>query len=175
MSTPRISLDLDVSWLAPGLLLYGRTGAPAGGSAVFRLVSHSGVACRPTTDGKYELAATKAVARYVALYSITTIRNGWEPFAQPAPAAYVPRGYKELIRVAFNEHTLLIERNAYRGTWSSLVARDDEYALLAGGATVETLRPAAEWIASATNESDERVFEIIVALSHERIPVTRAA
>lgn len=174
MSAARIWIDLNVDRLDTGLLLYGRTGA-RGGCAAFRIVRHSGVSCRATAGGQHELVATNAVARYGALYSIATVANGWEPFAQPAPAAYLPRQYENFIRVACDTHTLLLERNAYRGKWSSLMNPSDEYSLLTGGATLEVLRPAAEWIAAATTVPVERIFEMIAAMSGDRVDVSRAA
>lgn len=65
-----------------------------------------GYACRIELSGvgeSSEAARTKAhrdeaVRLYLAYYSPAVIENGWQPYDQPSPSAYMPLGYAESVR-----------------------------------------------------------------------------
>ena len=94
----------------PGVVILGGGLQPRVAMAL-RVVWHSGASLEQSPGNAWRCSFT-APARclWVGWYSSQVLANGWEPFDQPHPAAYVPLGYRHLSLAKLRDQSLVFHQ-----------------------------------------------------------------
>jgi hypothetical protein len=80
-----------------GVLLVGTV--HPGVAAVFRAIRHVGaIATRHPGARSTFVFSASPLAEWLGWYSSRILANGWQPYDQPDPAAYMPLRYEALVR-----------------------------------------------------------------------------
>jgi len=88
--------------------------ARPGLSGVIRLVVHRGLSIRPAGAHTLLVRAPAAATFWCAFYTSPILRNRWEPYDQPNPAAYMPFPYIEFDKIPLGETgAFLVQREAH--------------------------------------------------------------
>jgi hypothetical protein len=95
-------------------------------SAVFQVIVYDVLSVRQIDSGIRQVASKNSTVLQYAVYSDELLQNGWEPFEQPSPCAYVPSAYADLVeRPLAHFGALLIGQRARRGEFQAFLAEGD--------------------------------------------------
>ena len=109
---------------APKITIEGRF--HPGVCAVFRVVVHDAVSVQQVNERAREIRVENAVVYHCAVYSERVLTNGWQPFEQPSPCAYLPLRYSQLLQKPLGPYgAVLVERHARRGDFHTFVVSGD--------------------------------------------------
>jgi hypothetical protein len=94
-----------------GVLLIGKTQPDV--AAVFRIVRHAGATATSSSNRQLRFAfGSAASSQWLGWYSSRILANGWQPYDQPHPAAYIPLGYDHLAKQQLPAHGVLLRQSA---------------------------------------------------------------
>jgi len=97
----------------------------SGASATIRILMSSQLAVAPVNDEMSSVIAENAVVIRAAVYRDSVLKNGWQPYDQPSPAAYVPLSFKAMKRHRLRGFgQLLVEAQPSRGPVSTFTYRE---------------------------------------------------
>jgi hypothetical protein len=109
----------------PGIML--QTVGRAHVAAVCRIIVHTGLRVESVGGGSSIVKAETASVVRVAIYSGLALANGWEPFNQPIPAAYMPLAFDAFDRISLDETgaELLVQSRPHNEQLRAIVVNDD--------------------------------------------------
>lgn len=172
----RDTMVVEASDLPAGIFVHGTTTA-GGGSATLRLVLHNGLALRDAPEKWRKIIADDAVVQHAAIYSEAIVANGWEPHAQPSPAAYLPRTYGDLVCAGMSrEMHLFVDAQPRRGRATHYVHPEQTSTFVFAAERSLELRAVARLVAGATGTAPRDILALLTGMVRgERSQLTRAA
>jgi hypothetical protein len=94
---------------APRVILVGAT--QCGVAVTLRVVSNvEATVATSLQERSITALGSAAVVRWLAWYAPRILANGWQPYDQPHPAAYMPLGYEHLTRQELPDHGVLLRQ-----------------------------------------------------------------
>ncbi|HYK02390.1 MAG TPA: hypothetical protein VE974_11595 [Thermoanaerobaculia bacterium] len=106
-----------------------------------------------------------------AFYGSEVLANGWQPYDQPNPAAYIPLGYEALDRYDTDCGAILVEhRRQHRQLWRELVEEEPHFVY----ALSSTWSEAAKFIEALARRNGVSADHAaaLAARIHERLLAT---
>lgn len=169
-------IDVEASVLPAGILVHGTTTA-GGGSATLRLALHYGLALQDAPEEWRRIVANDAVVLHAAIYSEAIVANGWEPHAQPSPAAYLPRTYGDLVHTGISRGMhLFVDAQSRRGRATHYLHPEQASTFVFAAERALELRAVARLVAGATGAAPRDIMALLTAMVRgEQQQLTRAA
>ena len=97
-----------------------------GESAVFRIVIHGPVTIQTIAGRVRDVRAPRATIVQCAVYGTAVLKNGWKPYEQPSPCAYLPLDYSDLKRKPVPQFgAAFVERRVRHGDFQTFVIDGD--------------------------------------------------
>lgn len=116
-------------------------------AASAEVIRHDGVTVIESGNATKVIKGAVVELIRFAFYSERVLRNGWEPFDQPHPAAYMPLRYTTLERVDVAGGAFFIQRHAvHQALWRALPIEQESSTL------------------SFISESHDELMEVISAM-----------
>ena len=106
-----------------------------------------------------------------AFYGDEVLANGWQPYDQPSPAAYIPLGYEALDRYEVDRGAILVEqRPQHRQLWRELLD-EEPHSVYALSSTWHEVAAFIEALACRNGVSAKHAVALTARI-HERLLAT---
>ena len=171
----RFLFDPETESLPAGVLICGLT-STVGRSATLDVVRHRGASVHYAAGGWRRIVMPEVTVVRAGIYSASIVGNGWEPYDQHSPAAYLPLRWSDLRVFAQTDGLeLYVETRPRRGSAAHFVTVGAEHSFTFAVTQPVELRRVARHLAATTGAHAQVILSMLKVMLEQPGDVTRVA